>query len=81
VWDTAQDKVIFKTVAQDFERPVRPEAVANQNPWFLKRLCFSLGIKYMYELVEANLRVGVSRFGARVMLSRGGLYGPVALMG
>lgn len=79
--DTAQDDVVFKTILQDFERLVRPEAVVNQNPWFLVRPCSRLGIKHTYESLQADLRVGISRFGARIIPARGGVSGPVASMG
>lgn len=60
---------------------MRPEAVTNQHPWFLVSLSFGLGIKRTLKPFQANLRVGVSRFGARIVLSRGEERGPVALMG
>jgi hypothetical protein len=60
---------------------VRPEAVGNQHPWLLVSSLLSFGMKYTLELLEANLRVGISRFGARILLSRGRERGPVASMG
>jgi hypothetical protein len=47
--DAAYDDVIFKTILQDFERLIRPEAVVNQNSWFLMRLNSRLGVKHIYE--------------------------------
>jgi hypothetical protein len=32
--ETTQDDIVFETILQDFEGLVRPEAVANQYPWF-----------------------------------------------
>jgi len=60
---------------------VHPKAVRNQHPWFLISLLLSLGIKYMLEPLEADLRVGISRFGAPILLSRGREHGPIASMG
>lgn len=40
---------------------MRSEAVANQNPWFVVRPCFGLGIKDTREPVQADLGVGISR--------------------
>jgi len=60
---------------------VRPEGVTNQHPWFLVSLSFGLGIKHTLKPLQANLRVGASRFGARIVPSRGGQRGPVASMG
>jgi hypothetical protein len=47
--DAAYDDNVFKTILQDFERLIRPEAVVNQNSWFLMRLYSRLGIKHIYE--------------------------------
>lgn len=58
-----------------------PKTVANQNAWLLMRPRFSLGIKHTFKPLQANLRVGISRFRARIMPSRGGVCGPVASMG
>lgn len=79
--NTAQDDVILKAELQDFERLVCPEAVANQNAWLLMRPLFGLGIEHTFELLQADLGVGISRFRARIMPSRGGIRGPVASMG
>jgi hypothetical protein len=79
--DTAQDDVIFKTILQDLKGLMRPEAVANQNTWSLLRPSFSLRVEHTFEPLHADLGVGVSRFGARIMPSRGGVCGPVASMG
>lgn len=60
---------------------MRSEAVANQNPWFVMRPCFGLEIKDTREPVQADLGVGISRLGACIVPSRGGISGPVAPMG
>ena len=60
---------------------MRPKAVTNQHPWLLVSLSSSLGIKHALEPLQANLGVGVPRFGACIVLSRGRERGPVALMG
>ena len=57
------------------------EAVANQCSWFLVSPFFGLGIKHTLEPLQADLGVGISRFGARIVPSRGGKRGPVASMG
>jgi len=79
--DTAKDDVAFETELQDFERFVRPEAVAYQHPWFTISPFFGLGIKHTLEPLQADLGVGISSFGARIMPSRGGVRGPVGSMG
>ena len=79
--DTTQENIVFKTILQDFERLMRPETVANQNTWLLMRMYSGLGIKHTFEPLQADLRVGVSRFGARIMPSRRGVYSPVASIG
>ena len=60
---------------------MRPEAVKNQHPWLLVSLSSSLGIKYTLKPLQADLGVGISRFGARIVPSRGGERGLVASMG
>jgi hypothetical protein len=62
---------------QSLEDPVIPF----QHPWFLFSLSFSLEIKYTLKLLQADLGSGIPRFGVRMVLSRGGERGPVALMG
>jgi hypothetical protein len=57
------------------------ETVTNQHPWLLVSLFSSLGIEYALELLQADLGVGIPRFGARVVLSRGGEHGLVVSMG
>ena len=79
--ETTQDYLVFETKLQDFEGLVRAEAVTNQHPWFLVSLAFSLGVKDTLKPLQANLRVSVSRFGARIVPSRGRERGPVASMG
>ena len=79
--NTAKDDIIFEATLHEFERLVYPEAVKNENSWFLVRLYFSLGIKYKFDLVQADLRVGVSKRGARKMLSRGRIRSLCASMG
>ena len=59
---------------------MRPEAVTNQHPWLLVSLFSSLGIKHALEPLQANLGVGVPRFGACIVPSRGRERGPVASM-
>lgn len=39
----AKDDVVLETIFQDLERLVRPEAVTNENPWFLVRPRFGWG--------------------------------------
>ena len=60
---------------------MRPEAVTNKDPGFLIRMWFSLGIKHTFDPLQADLGVSISRFGERIMPSRGGICGPVASMG
>src|SRR5436305_14222109 len=60
---------------------MRPEAVANQHPWFLVSTLLGLGVKDTLEPLQADLGVGISRFGARILPSGGGEGGPVASMG
>jgi len=60
---------------------VRPKAVTNQHPWLLVSLSSSLGIKHALEPLQANLGVGVPRFRACIMPSRGGERGLVASIG
>jgi len=60
---------------------MRPEAVTNQYPGFLVSLFSRLGIKHALEPLQADLGVGVPRFGARIVPSRGGERGLVASMG
>jgi hypothetical protein len=59
---------------------VRSKAVTNQHSWFLLSLFFSLRIKHTLKLLQADLGVGVPRFGARIVPSRGGERSPVASM-
>jgi hypothetical protein len=77
--ETTQNDV-FEKILQDFEGLARPEAVANQHPWFLVSSFLGLGIKYTLEPLQAGLGVGISRFGARILPSGGGERGPVASM-
>jgi hypothetical protein len=65
--NTAKDDVVFKTMLQDLERLVRPEAVTDQNSWFLLCPRFGLGIEHTFKPLQADLEVDVSRFKARVM--------------
>jgi hypothetical protein len=60
---------------------VRPETVTNQHQGFLVSLSSRLGIKHALELLQADLGVGIPRFGAGIVPSRGGERGPVASMG
>jgi hypothetical protein len=60
--ETTKDYVVFETKLQDFEGLMRPKAVTNQHLWLLVSLSLSLGIKHTHEPLQANLRVGVSRF-------------------
>jgi hypothetical protein len=52
--ETTWDNIVFETQLQDFEGLVRPEAVTNQDPWFLVSSLLSLGIKYI-RLSHSNL--------------------------
>jgi hypothetical protein len=79
--NTAEYDIILKTILQDFERLVRSEAVINENPWLLIRPYFGLGIEHTFDPFQTDLGVGIPRFGARIMPSRGGIRGPVASMG
>jgi hypothetical protein len=56
---------------------VRPKAVTNQHAWFLVSTSFRLWIKHTLEPLKANFRVGISRFGAYIVLSRGRKYSPI----
>lgn len=79
--DTAQNYVVFKTILQDLKGFVRAEVVANQNTQSLLRPSFGLRVEHTFEPLQANLRVGISRFGAHIMPSRGGVRGLVASTG
>jgi hypothetical protein len=57
---------------------VRAKTIANQYPWFLTSLSFSLGIKHTFKLFQADLGVGIPRFGTRIVLSRSKKHDPVA---
>jgi hypothetical protein len=56
------------------------KTITNQYSWFLVSLPFSLGIKHTLEPLQRNLRVGIPRFGACVMPSRGRDCSPVTSM-
>jgi len=79
--ETTQNDVVFETILQYFEGLVRPEAVANQRPWFLVSTLPSFRVKDTLEPLQADLGVGISRFGARILPSGGGKGCPVASMG
>jgi hypothetical protein len=79
--EATQDNIVFETKLQGFEGLMRPETITNQHPWFLVSLSSSLGIKHALEPLQANLGVGIPRFGARIVPSRGGERSPVASMG
>ena len=79
--NTAKDNIIFKIVLHHFERLVCSEAVIDKNPWFLIRLLFSLGIKHLFNPVQADLRVSISRLEARKMPARGRVRSLYALIG
>ena len=51
--NTAKNDIVFEAMLPDFKRLARPEAVTNENPWFLIRLCFVLGIIYKFHPVQA----------------------------
>jgi hypothetical protein len=51
---------------------VGSKAVVDQGAWFLVSHFFALGIEHTFEPLEADLRVGVTRFGACIVLSEGG---------
>ena len=59
---------------------MRSKAVADQDAWSLVSSFFGFGIKYTLELLEADYRVGISRVGVCILLSRGRECGPVASM-
>jgi hypothetical protein len=77
----AQNNVVFETILQDLERLMLSETVINQNPWPIVCPRFGLGVEYTFKPLQADLRVCISRFGARIMLARGGICGPVTSMG
>ena len=60
---------------------MRPEAVTDKDLGFLIRSWFSLGIKHTFNLVQANLGVGIFRLRVRKIPSRGVVRSPCALMG
>ena len=78
--EATQHDAVRETKLLGFEGLVRPEAVTNQHPWLLVSLFSSLGIKHALEPLQANLGVGVPRFGACIVPSRGRERGPVASM-
>ncbi|KAF4631567.1 hypothetical protein G7Y89_g6564 [Cudoniella acicularis] len=47
--DAANDHIVLKTILQDFERLVRPKAVTNEDPRFLMRPSFGLGIEHTFK--------------------------------
>ena len=57
---------------------MRSKAVADQDAWFLVSSFFGFGIKYTLKLLEANLRVGISRVGVCILLFKGKKCGLVA---
>ena len=57
------------------------EAIGNQNPWFVIGLFSGLWIEHTFDPLQAELGVSVSRFGERIMPTRGGICGPVASVG
>jgi hypothetical protein len=60
---------------------MRPETVVNQNTWLLMRPRFDLGIEHTFKPLQTDLKVGVPRFGARIMPFKGGVRGPVTSIG
>ena len=60
---------------------MRSKAVADQDASSLVSSFFGFGIKYTLKPLQADLRVGISRVGARILPSRGMKRGPVASMG
>ena len=60
---------------------MRPKAVTNQHAWFLVSTSFCLWIKHTLEPLKADFGVGISRFGACIVLSRGAKCSPVASVG
>jgi len=79
--EATQDDIVFETKLQGFEGLVRPETVTNQHPGFLVSLSSCLGIKHALKPLQANLGVGIPRFGACIVPSRGRERGLVASMG
>jgi len=67
--EAIQDDVVFQTKLQDFKRLVRSETVTNEDPRLLAGLFAGLRVKAALKLLQANLRVGVSRFRTGVLLS------------
>ena len=78
--NTAKDDTVFEATLHDFEGLVCPEAVTNENSWFLIRLCFGLGIEHKFDPVQADLGVGVARQRARRMPFRGRIRSSCASM-
>ena len=73
--------LFFEAKFHGFESLVRPETVTNEYPWVLVSLFSGLGIEHTLEPLQANLGVGVPRFGACIVPSRGRERGPVASVG
>jgi hypothetical protein len=57
---------------------MRPKTVVNQNTWLLIRPRFNLKIEHTFKSFQTDLKVGVPRFGARIILFKGGVRGLVA---
>jgi hypothetical protein len=56
---------------------VRPEAIAHKYPWVSVGSFFSLGVKYKFEPLQADIGVGVSTVGVRIVPPRSGVRYPV----
>lgn len=49
-----------------------PKSVADKYSWFAASLIFSLGIKNLFDPLQADLGIIESTFGVRIMPARGG---------
>jgi hypothetical protein len=76
-----EDDIVFETILHNFKQLMRTKPIINKNAWLLIRPWSSLGIKYKFEPLQANLKVSISRLRAGIMPSRGRIRSPCATMG
>jgi hypothetical protein len=69
--ETTQNNVIFEIILQYFDGFVRPEAVVNQYSWFFVSTLLGFEVKDTLKPLQADLKVGISRFKVRILLSEG----------
>ena len=79
--ETIQENIILETELEDLEGVVRCKAIADQDASFPVSSFSGFGIEDTLEPLEADHRVGIPGFGARILPSRGRKRGPVASMG